>query len=150
MALDHSRQRHPYHSHRTCHLFYSTQQSTDCQVPHGSDKKILVLLRETQVGQTKSAQQIHWPDVKQAMLDWKVYAFGPTQFANNVMSSSFSIFLPTIIRRIGDWSVAEVQLLTVPVYRLGAITYIVCSRRSDITQIRGPVLSQPGSAHLHD
>jgi hypothetical protein len=102
------------------------------------DKKTLLLLREAQMGQTESAQQLHWPDVKQAMLDWKVYAFGLTQFANNLMLYSFSIFLPTIIRQIGDWSVAEVQLLTVPVYGLGAITYIVCSRISDITQIRGP------------
>lgn len=102
------------------------------------DRRTLILLREAETGQTKSAQKLHWADVKEAMLDWKVYAYGLTQFCNNLMLYSFSIFLPTIIRQIGSWSVAEVQLLTIPVYGIGAITYIVCSRISDMTQIRGP------------
>lgn len=102
------------------------------------DRLNLRRLREAEMGQTKSAQQLAWKDVKEGMLDWKVYTYGLTQFCNNLMLYSFSLFLPTIIRQIGTWSVAEVQLLTVPVYGLGAITYIVCSRISDITQIRGP------------
>ena len=102
------------------------------------DRRNMVLLREAETGQTKSAQELHWPDVKAGMLDWKTYAYGLTQFCNNAMLYGFSAFLPTIIRGIGDWSVAEVQLLTIPVYGIGAITYLICSRISDITQIRGP------------
>ena len=47
------------------------------------------------------------------------------------------IFLPTIIRSIGTWSVAEVQVLTIPVYATGAIVYIVTGRISDRIQQRG-------------
>jgi hypothetical protein len=48
----------------------------------------------------------------------------------------FSTFLPTIIRGLGDWSVAEVQALTIPCYALGAISYIVVAWCSDRTQKR--------------
>lgn len=102
------------------------------------DRRNMKSLRDAEMGQTKSAQELHWPDVKQGMLDWKVYAYGLCQFTHNLMLYSFSIFLPTIIRQIGTWTVAEVQLLTIPVYGAGAIVYIVCSRFSDMTQIRGP------------
>lgn len=54
------------------------------------------------------------------------------------MLYSFSVFLPTIINQIGDWSPAQVQALTIPVYTLGAVTYICMGRLSDITQYRGP------------
>ena len=60
------------------------------------------------------------------------------QYCSNTMLYSFSVFLPTIINQIGDWSAAEVQALTIPVYTLGAVTYIVMGRLSDITQYRGP------------
>lgn len=49
-----------------------------------------------------------------------------------------SVFLPTIIRGFGQWTIPQVQALTVPVFALGAITYLTVARLSDITQVRGP------------
>jgi hypothetical protein len=48
----------------------------------------------------------------------------------------FSTFLPSIIKGLGDWSVAEVQALTIPCYALGAISYIIVAWCSDRTQKR--------------
>ncbi|KAM0276823.1 hypothetical protein ACHAQH_006358 [Verticillium albo-atrum] len=52
------------------------------------------------------------------------------------MLYSFAVFLPTIVRAIGDWSVTEVQALTTPVYTTGAVVYLVNARLSDATQRR--------------
>lgn len=49
----------------------------------------------------------------------------------------FSTFLPTIIRGIGSWDNAQVQLLTIPCYFLGAACYMTMAWLSDRTQHRG-------------
>jgi hypothetical protein len=49
----------------------------------------------------------------------------------------FSTFLPTIIKGLGSWSTAEIQLLTIPCYGLGAIMYMTIAFISDRKQIRG-------------
>lgn len=102
------------------------------------DKRNLVLLREAEIGQTKSAQELHREDVVHGARDWKTWTFALCQYCSNTMLYSFSVFLPTIINQIGNWSRAEVQALTIPVYTLGAVTYVIMGRLSDVTQYRGP------------
>lgn len=53
------------------------------------------------------------------------------------MSSGYSTFLPTIIRGLGQWSTAEIQLLTIPCYFVGAATYMGIAYLSDHKQMRG-------------
>lgn len=54
------------------------------------------------------------------------------------MLYGYSTFLPTIIKGIGpQYSRAMVQVLTIPCYALGAITYLVVARMSDRQQKRG-------------
>jgi MFS family permease len=53
------------------------------------------------------------------------------------MLYSFVVFLPTIIRDMGQWDAAVVQAMTVPVYAVGAIVYIIFAYFSDKTQCRG-------------
>jgi hypothetical protein len=45
--------------------------------------------------------------------------------------------LPTIIAGIGTWTTAEVQVLTIPVYFLGAVTYMSTAYISDHVHMRG-------------
>lgn len=49
----------------------------------------------------------------------------------------YSTFLPTIIKGLGDWSTAEIQLLTIPCYFIGAMTYMAVAWISDRKQMRG-------------
>lgn len=102
-----------------------------------SERKLLLNIRFREVGQTVSAQKFHWADVKDGAQDWTLWAFSIAQFGEDVMLYGFSTFLPTIIRAIGEWSVAQSQALTVPVYALGAITYLIVARLSDKHQRRG-------------
>lgn len=52
-------------------------------------------------------------------------------------SPGFSTFLPTIIQALGTWTTAQVQLLTIPCYFLGAAAYMGTAFLSDRMQMRG-------------
>jgi hypothetical protein len=51
--------------------------------------------------------------------------------------TGYSTFLPTIIKGLGSWSTAEIQLLTIPCYALGAFSYMTIAYISDRKQMRG-------------
>ena len=57
--------------------------------------------------------------------------------ADNGGSIGYSTFLPTIIKGLGTWTAAQVQLLTIPCYFLGAAMYMTVAYLSDRTQKRG-------------
>lgn len=102
------------------------------------DRHTLVLMREREVGQTKSAQEMSKVDVMKGVKDWKVYAFAIAQFVGLGMLYSFSVFLPTIIGGLGGgWTPQVVQALTIPVYFAGFVTYVTCAWLSDKSQQRG-------------
>ena len=75
----------------------------------------------------------------------------------------FSTFLPTIIQGLGTWTPEQVQLLTVPCYFLGVVTYMSVAYLSDRLQMRAimciifglvsvagyAVLLSPASAGAH-
>lgn len=89
------------------------------------EKKLVMLRRSCELGQTISAQQFVWTDFKSACKDWKVWILCLVQFGIDSMLYGFSTFLPTIIRGIdGLYSVTITQGLTIPRYVLGALTYL--------------------------
>ncbi|MCJ1428293.1 hypothetical protein MMC29_006202 [Sticta canariensis] len=101
------------------------------------EKQLMTIRRGRHFGQTKSAQELHRNDVFLALKDWKIYAFCAGQFGTDTMLYGYSTFLPTIIKGLGDWSTAEIQVLTIPCYCLGAISYMVVAWISDAQQKRG-------------
>lgn len=102
------------------------------------ERKMIVSRRTAQIGQSDIFE---WKDVRKGLKDWKVYAICAGQFCTDNMLYSFSTFLPTIIEGINpDASSAVINLLTVPVYAVGAISYMSAARFSDWTQLRGPVV----------
>jgi sugar phosphate permease len=93
---------------------------------------------DRQSGFTKASQQFRREDALTAITDWKVGVFCVCQLAGGTMLYGFSTFLPTIIKALGKWTVPRTQALTVPVYALGAITYVIVAYFSDRQQMRGP------------
>ncbi|KAL4995567.1 histidine phosphatase superfamily [Aspergillus recurvatus] len=104
---------------------------------NAEERALVVKCRSRHFGHTASAQKFHWADVKEGALDWRIYAFCIAQFGVDTMLYGYSTFLPTIIKGLGDWSVPEVQALTIPCYALGAIAYLIIAWFSDRTQRRG-------------
>ncbi|KAJ0299788.1 hypothetical protein COL516b_008905 [Colletotrichum fioriniae] len=101
------------------------------------EKAVLVRRRGREYGNTSSAQEFSRGDMVKAFMDWKVWVFCVAQFGADTMLYGFSTFLPTIINSLGTWTAAQVQLLTVPCYFLGAAVYMTMAFLSDRTQKRG-------------
>ncbi|OPB36461.1 MFS permease [Trichoderma guizhouense] len=88
-------------------------------------------------GNTASSREFSRRDMMKAFMDWKVWAFSFAQFGVDTMLYGFSTFLPTIISALGEWTTAQVQLLTIPCYFLGAVAYMSIAMLSDRLQMRG-------------
>jgi MFS family permease len=100
------------------------------------EKRLMQRRREREDGYTKLSEEFHWDDAKEAAQDWKVWLFCCGQFGGDTMLYGFSTFLPTIIQGLGTYSSAQVQALTIPVYAVGAISYLIVARLSDSHQKR--------------
>ncbi|SCO91032.1 related to putative tartrate transporter [Fusarium oxysporum] len=101
------------------------------------DKINLQKIHDEQVGRAKNNRELLKEDVLDGVKDWTTWAYCFALFPTLAMLYSFVVFLPTIVKAMGTWSSAEVQAMTVPVYAIGAITYLIGARLSDITQKRG-------------
>ncbi|KAI1812821.1 DNA-repair protein rad2 [Poronia punctata] len=101
------------------------------------EKKFMATRNQAHYGFTAKAEKFSKEDMMKAFKDWKVWLFCINQFGSDTMLYGFSTFLPTIIKGLGSWSPAEVQLLTIPCYGLGAITYMTIASISDRQQKRG-------------
>jgi len=102
------------------------------------DRRNLVILRYSEIGQTRSAQEMSKKDVLDGVKDWKTYTYAIAQFIGLGMLYSFSVFLPTIINGMGGgWSPQVVQALTIPVYFAGFAVYIASAWYGDRIQQKG-------------
>jgi len=101
------------------------------------EKKLMIVRQGREYGNTASAQQFSKHDAMKAFKDWKVWMFCASQFGADTMLYGYSTFLPTIIKGLGTWTAAQVQLLTIPCYFLGAAMYMTVAYLSDRTQKRG-------------
>ena len=105
---------------------------------NAEERQMMLARRAAQTGVT---DVFEWADVRKGLKDWKIYVFCAAQFCEDTMLYGFSTFLPTIIKAIRPQSSsAIVQVLTIPCYALGAISYMIAARYSDWKQIRGPVV----------
>ena len=103
------------------------------------EKEMIYSRRAAQIGQSDIFE---WKDARKGLKDWKVYAICCGQFCTDNMLYGYSTFLPTIIEGIQpNASAAIIQVLTIPCYAVGAISYMSAARFSDWTQLRGPVVA---------
>ncbi|OAA77952.1 Major facilitator superfamily domain, general substrate transporter [Akanthomyces lecanii RCEF 1005] len=101
------------------------------------ERALMELRHQREYGNTKSSREFSFQDMNAAFKDWKVWAFCVAQFGVDTMLYGYSTFLPTIIKGLGKWTPAQVQLLTIPCYFLGASAYMAIATVSDRTQKRG-------------
>lgn len=107
----------------------------------------------TTAGQVATKDAFHWPSLRAAFLEWKIWytlilSLGAVRttdsyrrfaviiwMGNSIPVYAFTYTAPTIIRDLG-YSSANAQLLTIPVYLLGAISTICFSLIADKRQTR--------------
>ncbi|ODQ58155.1 hypothetical protein WICANDRAFT_64300 [Wickerhamomyces anomalus NRRL Y-366-8] len=78
-------------------------------------------------------------DVKAAFKDPKVYLSAISQFCAEVVFYGFSTFLPQIVKAMG-YTTLKTQLLTIPIYVVGSISFIMIATVSDYFKRRLPFL----------
>lgn len=84
-----------------------------------------------------------WHAVKLAVTDWITWSAAVNQFAVDLTLYGLTTFMPTIIRGLGlTRTTVSAQLLTVPVYVVAALSYVVGARYSDKYRCRSiPIMT---------
>ncbi len=76
-------------------------------------------------------QSFSWSQVLSVFTDWKTYAYAMTYICGTIPLQGITLFLPTLIHEMGQWTTIQTQLMTVPSYIAAFITILVVSRSSD-------------------
>lgn len=84
----------------------------------------------------KKEEKIQWDQILSAWKDWKVWTMTLAQIGVNTMIYGYVTFIPTIIHAMG-YSNLHAQLLTIPCYAVGALSYLVAAYLSDRSGYRG-------------
>ncbi|EKG12200.1 Major facilitator superfamily [Macrophomina phaseolina MS6] len=105
------------------------------------DEKILLRLRQRRsTGGSASAHVLQKKDVYAAFKDWKLWLLCVVGFNSASMFYGYSTFLPTIIHGIDpSYSVAMVQVMTIPCYLGGAAVMVAAAYLSDRLQKRASI-----------
>ncbi|ETN46418.1 uncharacterized protein HMPREF1541_00602 [Cyphellophora europaea CBS 101466] len=96
----------------------------------------------TSAGKVGTTEGFNWAYLKSALLEWKIWFAVFIYWGNAITIYGFTYTAPTIILQLGYTS-ANAQLLTIPIYLLGAIATIVVSRIADKRQSRWPFIIGP-------
>ncbi|EXA35259.1 hypothetical protein FOVG_14018 [Fusarium oxysporum f. sp. pisi HDV247] len=68
--------------------------------------------------------------LKDALKDWKIYLGVIIYWGNSISTYGFNFASPTIIKELG-YTAAQAQLLTIPIYFVGACSTIIFARLAD-------------------
>ncbi|KAI3394043.1 hypothetical protein diail_3262, partial [Diaporthe ilicicola] len=86
--------------------------------------------------------EFSWKDVRLALTDPKFFAFFTFQFSVDISLYGFTTFLPAIIKGLGYTSI-QANLLTVPIYFWGLVTFTFTAYMSDRLNNRGYWIGGP-------
>jgi hypothetical protein len=104
------------------------------------EEKRMMQVRAKQRAQYMGSDEFSWSEIRIALRDPKLYLSGAIQFCQDILLYGFSTFLPSIITSMG-YNSLEAQYLTIPVYILGGLCFLVFALLSDRLLIRGPFVA---------
>ncbi|KAI1124696.1 MFS general substrate transporter [Nemania abortiva] len=100
------------------------------------DEKELATQRLAVDGSKGSARGLNWGDVKETLMDWRLYGHYAIYFAVSLPFSSLSLFTPSIVAGLG-YKDLHAQLLTVPPWAVAYVCSILNSWSADHFNARG-------------
>jgi MFS family permease len=83
-----------------------------------------------------------WAESLSAFVDPKWWAFWVYQFSVDISLYGFTTFLPKIVSGLG-YSGVHANLMTVPIYMVGLVWFLMIAYCSDRVGVRGPFLAGP-------
>ncbi|EXJ82987.1 hypothetical protein A1O3_06804 [Capronia epimyces CBS 606.96] len=101
----------------------------------------------TSAGRVRTRERFQWRYLRAALADWKIYFAVIIYWGNSIVLYAFTYAAPSIILELG-YTAAQAQLLTIPIYFLGAVSTIFFSVLADRHQTRWPFIVAPFSLAL--
>lgn len=98
----------------------------------------------TKAGHVNTRDGFSWHFLKESLLEWKIWLAVIIYWGNSICLYGFTLTAPTIILGLG-YETWQAQLLTVPIYVLGAISTVFFSWLADRNQVRWPFIVGPYS-----
>lgn len=77
-------------------------------------------------------QSFSWSQVISVFTDWKTYVYALIYICGTIPLQGVTLFLPTLIHDMGEWTPLQSQLMTVPPYFAAFLMILVISRSSDL------------------
>jgi sugar phosphate permease len=96
----------------------------------------------TKTGQVGTNDKFDWAVFRSALTDWKIWVAVIVYWGNTISIYGFNYSAPSVINGLG-YTAAQAQLLTMPIYILGAIATVVVSFFSDRHKTRWPFIVGP-------
>ena len=78
-----------------------------------------------------SEDSFSWAQAFSVFTDWKTYIYAIIHISGTVALQGATLFLPTLILEMGQWTKIQVNLLTVPPYLVAFMLIFAVSRSSD-------------------
>ncbi|CAO3584458.1 unnamed protein product [Absidia cylindrospora] len=119
-----------------CLFFLPNYPETASKYWLTSDEKELAIQRAISEGRSKKDDTVNSKEIAGALLDYKTWMVAVINGGMIMCHSSFSIFLPTIVKAMG-FHALQAQLLSVPPYVVGCFTLLGVCRLSDRLCQRG-------------
>ncbi|EPE30844.1 MFS general substrate transporter [Glarea lozoyensis ATCC 20868] len=94
------------------------------------DEKALAKKRLLTEGSHGTGQNLTWPQAKETLTDWRLYAHYAIYFGISTPFSSLSLFTPSITAGLGYHDLTA-QLMTVPPYAVAYVVTILVSYSAD-------------------
>ncbi|KAJ5714030.1 high-affinity nicotinic acid transporter [Penicillium malachiteum] len=107
-----------------------------------AEEKIMMQARYDNDPHWGQNEEFQWADSLSALTDPKWYALFIYQFSVDISLYGFTTFLPKIVSGLG-YSGVKANLMTVPIYIVSLIWFLVIAYFSDRTGLRGPFLAGP-------
>lgn len=103
-----------------------------------AEQQQMMKIRQHQTAAYMGSDEFKWEEVRIAFKDPKLYLSGGIQFCQDILLYGFSTFLPAILKSSG-YDRLQSNLLTIPVYIVGAVIFIIAAVFSDRLMLRSPV-----------
>ncbi|KAI8147250.1 major facilitator superfamily domain-containing protein, partial [Fennellomyces sp. T-0311] len=96
-----------------------------------AEERRLEIERLAQDAGNSKDRSFSWAQVISVYKDWKLYVYSFIYLMGATALHGVTLFLPSIIAGMGEWSDAQAQALTTPPYVLAFVTTIAIGRSSD-------------------
>lgn len=94
------------------------------------EKALAIQRRIDSSAYARTDEKFSWSQVSMSLKDPKMYLSSISQFGADTALYGFSTFLPVIIKALG-YGQLQAQLLTIPVYVLASVIFVICAIVAD-------------------